>query len=321
MTPVRQRTANTKIEALAFVLAVLLDLGFAEPPGRVHPVVWLGTGIDLLEKRTPRRGPRSRTAFGAASALSLLLLAALAAWVAQRANRRLPTWLQPVGLALLLKPAFSVRMLLTAGATVRRSLEENDLQSARTGLRSLISRETSHLTASECSAAAIESLAENTTDGFAGPWLAFALFGLPGAWLFRTANTLDSRWGYHGAYEELGRFAARLDDRLAWLPARVSATLLVVAAPLGGGSMRDAWHCMRADHARTESPNAGWTMSAMAGALGRCLQKPASYTLNNRAPACEPRDIRRAERVIAAVACLSVLATLAILRMREGTTT
>lgn len=296
-------------------LAVLLDLFLGEPPAPLHPVVRIGAAIDALERWAPAPERRIGIAYGAAAALALAGLSGGVALAADRAARRLPLLVRAAVLGAALKPAFALRMLLDSAQLVRASLETGDLEEARDRLRSLVSRDASQLSLEECAAAAIESLAENLTDSIIGPWLGYALAGLPGAWIFRTINTLDSRWGYHGRYEYLGRVAARLDDVLAWVPARVSAILLIVAAPAGGGSISQAWRLMRCDHARTESPNAGWTMSAMAGALDRRLEKRGHYLLNAAAPQCGPEDIRRAERITEGAAILGLLGMIGIQHM------
>ena len=140
----------------------------------------------------------------------------------------------------------------------------------------------------------MESVAENTTDSFLGPWLSFAIAGLPGAFAYRAVNTLDSMIGYHGRYEYLGKVSAHLDDAVNVLPARLSAFLLVAAAALLGRSPRRAWAIMEREHARTESPNAGWTMAAMSGGLGISLEKRGHYAIGQGLREPGPRDVRGA---------------------------
>jgi adenosylcobinamide-phosphate synthase len=141
--------------------------------------------------------------------------------------------------------------------------------------------------------AAVESIAESVGDGIIGPWLAYALAGLPGAIGYRVVNTLDSMIGYHGRYEHLGWGAARLDDLVNVLPARLAALCLVLAAR-PGANPREAWRVLCADHRRTASPNAGWPMAAMAGALGIALEKPGHYRLHRGARPPATSDLARA---------------------------
>ncbi len=178
-----------------------------------------------------------------------------------------------------LKPFFALRMLADAGGTVRQALERDDLLAARHALHALVSRDCSRLTAELLAAAAIESLAENLSDSVVAPLFYYVWFGVPGAAAYRLFNTFDSMIGYHGRYEYLGKVAARLDDVLNFVPARLTALLIIVLAPVFGGNRRAAWRIWRRDARKTESPNAGHPMAAMAGALGIQLEKVDHYIL------------------------------------------
>jgi adenosylcobinamide-phosphate synthase len=169
-----------------------------------------------------------------------------------------------------------------------------------------VSRPVAGLDGAQLASAAIESVAENLSDSLVGPLLFYLLFDLPGALAYRAANTLDAMIGYHGEYEDLGKAAARLDDLLNLLPARLSALLLVGAAWLGCGDGRAAWGTLRRDRARTASPNAGWPMAAAAGALRVRLEKMDHYRLGSPFPDPTPRDIGRAVRLCYAAAALGV---------------
>ena len=180
-----------------------------------------------------------------------------------------------------------------------------------------MSRETRGLSAAEVTSATVESVAENFTDSVAAPLLAYAAGGLPAAWAYRALNTADAMWGYRDArYERFGKVAARLDDAVNLVPARLAAVALAggaaVAGENGSGAARLAWR----DHRRTASPNAGWPMAAMAGALDVGLEKRGAYRLGD-APLPDSVDaIPRAIRVFAAASALIVGATvtLAVLR-------
>lgn len=301
----RNAVRNRNRRGLVLLLAAAIDLAAGEPSARLHPVVWLGSAVAFVERRAPRAGRPRQLGYGGALAVGGPAVAALAGVVVERVARRLG----PVGLvieAAALKSAFAVRALLIAGREVEAALDADDLERARAGLRSLVSRETDGLPSSLIAAAAIESLAENATDSVIAPWLAYALLGLPGAFAYRAINTLDSMIGYRGPYEYLGKAAARLDDLANAVPARLAAVLLALAAPIASDSFRTALRTAWRDHGRTASPNAGWTMAAMAGALGVRLEKPGAYILGGgREPVAA--DIRRAERIVAAAAALAML--------------
>jgi adenosylcobinamide-phosphate synthase len=199
---------------------------------------------------------------------------------------------------VLFKTMFSWRTLHQAGERVRQPLAAGDLDGAREGLRWLVSRDTAGLDAPLLAAAAIESLAENASDSVTAPLLAYALLGLPGACAYRAVNTLDAMVGYRGRYEYLGKVPARLDDLLNLVPARLTGLLIVAAAALCSADARQAWQTLQRDHAATDSPNAGYPMAAIAGALGVRLEKAGHYCLNasGRKPTAE--DLRRASRVV-----------------------
>jgi adenosylcobinamide-phosphate synthase len=292
------------------VAAVALDLLLGEPPALLHPVAWLGSCIDRAERAAPAPEQRASLVYGAVAVAGLCGVTGAVAAALQCAAGRLPYPLRLLALAALLKPSFALRELLEASEHVREALAAGNLAQARASLRALVSRETATLSAEDVAGAAIESLAENTTDSFIGPWLAWLLCGLPGAWVFRTINTLDSRWGYHGRYELLGCCAARLDDAAAMVPARLSAIVLIAAAAVTGARPWQGLRAMWRDHARTSSPNAGWTMATMAGALGLRLAKHPAYLLNAEGVPAGVPDIARAQRIVAAAAVLMLGASL-----------
>jgi adenosylcobinamide-phosphate synthase len=183
----------------------------------------------------------------------------------------------------LLKGAFSLRGLFSAGREIQKALEEGDLEEARrlTGWH-LVSRDTSELSESNICACIIESVAENLTDSVISPLYWFLAAGLPGAWFCRAVNTCDAMIAYReGDYEWGGKAAARLDDLIHWLPARITALSICLAAcTYQRTSGKRAWAVMKADRNNTASPNAGWTMAAAAGALGVGLEKKDNYSLN-----------------------------------------
>ncbi|MEK7814976.1 MAG: adenosylcobinamide-phosphate synthase CbiB [Chloroflexota bacterium] len=298
-------------------LAVLLDLAVGELPARFHPTVWIGQTVAFAEKLAPKAGVRGLLA-GALMALLIPGLWAGAAYVAVQGLREGVGSIAYILVgAVLLKSTFSVRMLHREAAQVRNLLVRKGLDQARARLPSLVSRDVSRLTPEQATAAAVESVAENTTDSFVAPWLAFALLGLPGAVAYRAINTLDSMIGYHGKYEFLGKASARLDDLINLVPARLSALLLVASSGLlPGQRASNAWRIMWRDHARTESPNAGWTMSGMAGALGVELEKVGHYRLGDRTRPLEPRDITRAIQTMYLVGVQGLLIALGLIFLR-----
>jgi adenosylcobinamide-phosphate synthase len=295
--------------AAVLVSALAVDLAFGEPPNAVHPVVWMGKAIGWLERRAPGGCPLGQLAYGAIASAAVIGGSGAFAVLVPRTIQPAPV--QFVVEVLLLKSTFAVRSLLEASEAVRLQLDHDDLDAARSALRSLVSRDPRQLSAALVAAAAIESLAENLTDSALAPWLTYAVFGLPGAFAYRALNTLDSMIGYHGRYEYLGKAAARTDDVANLLPARLGAVLIAGAAPAGSGNARRALRTAVSYHGRTSSPNAGWTMGAMAGALDLTLEKPGAYRLGTGRPPVAG-DIRRAQRIAAAALAGGALAATAL---------
>jgi adenosylcobinamide-phosphate synthase len=309
--------------ALEAGAAVLVALGLdvlGEPPAAWHPVVWFGKLIRRLERAAPE-GHVPQSLYG----LVMLVLAAPAAFlpaaIIHRLAKRVRAKARQYGFTdgglilyaliegMSLKPFFALRMLAEAGRSVRLSLEQGDLPAARQALQSLVSRDRSELTAELAGAAAIESLAENLSDSIVAPLFYYTLFGLPGAAAYRLFNTFDSMIGYHGRYEYLGKVAARLDDVLNLLPARLTALLIIALAPLFGGNRRKAWQIWRRDAHKTASPNAGHTMAAAAGALGLQLKKVGHYRLGDNDKAITASSLWQAERMVWSIGCVIVFLT------------
>jgi adenosylcobinamide-phosphate synthase len=274
---------QTWLLALGIVaLAGVIDVVFGEPPNAIHPVVWMGRLISLLQSRRPHDRPRAELAYGVFIVLAVTAVAAAGALALTVLIDWLPWWLAlPLGAAAL-KTTFSLRGLVEAGRHVQLALA-SDTEAARAGLLALVSR-SRDLEPPQIVSAAIESLAENLTDSVVSPLFYCVLFGLPGAFVYRAVNTMDAMIGYRGDYEYVGKTAARLDDLLNWLPARLTALLLVLLAP-SAAARREARACLNARPHPPTGPNKLVTISAMAGALGVQLEKPGVYAVG---PAARP---------------------------------
>lgn len=309
---------------LVAAVALALDLCLGDPPNRWHPVAWFGKLTAAVFDRAPTgRGPE--LAFGVAVALG----APLAVWLgASRVLDAAHGVAAPLGVlaaAALFKVSFAYRGLRDATRAVADALEGDAVETARARLGALVSRDTAVLSAPLAASAAIESLAENLNDSVVAPFFYFVLFGVPGAVAYRAVNTLDAMVGYHGRYEYLGKAAARLDDTLGWIPARLTALLLVGGALLAGAHAADAIRLGWRQHGRTDSPNAGWPMATMAGALGTVLEKTHHYRLGDDPHAQRfstvdaasvisptPRSIHKALRIADCTVGLAALLLLAI---------
>jgi adenosylcobinamide-phosphate synthase len=305
----------------ALALAVALDLVFGDPPNRWHPVAWIGRLVALGRRLAPR-SPDDLAIHGSFLILIVAGASAGGALVAHALLAALPGVAAPLAQAWLLKCSLSLRGLFGAVEVVRGHLVAGDLEGARRVVAwHLVSRETADLDRGAVASAAVESLAENLTDGFVAPVCFYVLgvlmggvgAGLALAWAYRAVNTADAMIGYRrDELEYLGRATARADDLLNYLPARLAALAVVAGAWLARQSAVGAARAWRRDGGRTESPNAGQTMAAMAGALGVSLEKAGHYRLGEGPPP-DPETIDRAMRVErwAAALCLA-LALLAL---------
>jgi adenosylcobinamide-phosphate synthase len=293
--------------------ALAVDAVLGEPPAWLHPVVWMGRMQQALRRRAPA-SPLPAFVWGAFMAAVGPCVSAGLAWLILAHTHGFAHWVLAV---FLLKSAFAVRALATAGWSVSRPLAAGDLDAGRAALRGLVSRDTETLTVPLAAAAAVESVAENASDSIVAPLLFYAIGGVPGALAYRAINTLDAMIGYRGELEWLGKAAARLDDVANLLPARATALLLALAAPLGRGSVARGIAVWARDRRLTESPNAGHPMAAMAGVLGVELEKTGHYRLGAglRAPAAA--DVDRAVRIMLGAAALA--AAIAILGVRFAT--
>ncbi len=302
------------IAFITLLLALALDLFLSDPPNPVHPVAGMGAFIRWASECAPARGPALQFLYGLRLTFGGLILFTLPITALELLMKPYP-WIAVGVNAILLKSAFSLRHLLEAGYEVEKALESGDLPEARRAVSwHLVSRDTRSLSEGLVASATVESLAENLTDSFIAPLLAFAVGGIPLAWAYRFINTADAMIGYRDErYEYLGKFAARLDDLLNWIPARLAGVLIVLSAPFAGGDGRNAWHMMVAQHAHPASPNAGWPMSAAAGALGVRLEKVGQYELNGSATLPLPITILRARRLVLVAAVLGAVGCAALL--------
>jgi len=285
---------------------------FGDPPNRWHPVAWFGGVIAAARRRFAHGTPVALLIKGTLVTIGVAGLAAGAGVVVARAAERLGVAGIPLE-ALALSCCLSVRGLWRAATGIAAALQRGDLASARSMLGfHLVSRPTADLTEGEVAAATIESVAENLTDSVVAPALMFLVFGLPGAALYRAVNTADAMIGYReGALEYFGKVAARADDVLNLVPARMAALAIVGAAAVVRAAPGRAWSIMWRDRGRTASPNAGWTMAAMAGALEVRLEKRGAYVLGDgELPAAS--EIGRSLGVMVVAATLSLLACLAM---------
>jgi adenosylcobinamide-phosphate synthase len=251
-------------------LAVVMDLVIGEPPRAFHLTVWAGKLVDFFGRFGLTLGrPVWQFIYGTLMTLFIIALFSIASHFLLDYLSGLSTVLYILIAAFLLKTTFCLR------DSARLSIKVRDYLTSKAKGPHEASKEIRYL----LSTVTIRSLFENSADFLVGPLFYFLILGVPGALAYRAANILDGMIGHHGQYEYLGKFAARLDDILSYIPARLTALLTVLAAAINKGNANKTWRVTLADYGKTESINAGWTMAAAAGALGVQLERAGYYTL------------------------------------------
>lgn len=288
----------------------VLDALFGDPAWLPHPVVYMGKAISRLEKflrpRLPKT-PQGELLGGAIVAFCLpvgtFLLTGLVCWGAARLHPLL-------GLAVQMfwcGQALAARGLVQESTNVYKELKKPDLPGARKAVSRIVGRDTAELTAEGVTKAAVETVAENASDGVIAPLLYMLIGGAPLALTYKAINTMDSMLGYKNEkYLYFGRVPAKLDDVANYLPSRLAALLWVAAAAFTHNDAKGAWKIWRRDRRRHASPNSAQTESACAGALGVQLAGPAYYfgqyypklTIGDALRPIEPEDILRANRMM-----------------------
>jgi adenosylcobinamide-phosphate synthase len=310
-------------DAILILLAALaIDALIGDPPWlwrRVpHPVAMIGAAIGALDRvfNRERHTAQMRRLAGTVSLAALVGVSGGAAYLAEAVLRSIPGG--EVLLALLAAVLIAQRSLYDHVARVHVAFGEGGLPAARNAVAMIVGRDPAVLDETGVARAAIESCAENFSDGVVAPAFWFVVLGLPGLVIYKLVNTADSMIGHRTLrHESFGWAAARLDDLLNLIPARLSGLLVALVAPVAGGRIVQALSVMWRDAKKHRSPNAGWPESAMAGSLGIALAGPRQYTerrvddpfLNADArKTVAPDDIRRALAVFAAACALHAAA-------------
>ena len=269
------------LTALSVFAGFLLDCLLGDPLSAAHPVVLMGKLISFLEKKLRSRFPKTpqgeRTA-GTIMALLVPLVSAGAGLLLLYLAWRVHPWAYFAVSAFLCWQCFAARCLMTEAKKVVTCLETQGLAAGRRQVAMLVGRDTENLSEEQVIKAAVETVAENTSDGVVAPLLWMVLFGAAGGLLYKAINTMDSMVGYkNDRYLHFGRAAAKLDDGANYIPARLSALAMIGAAFLLKLDGRGAWRVWRRDRRNHASPNSAQTESACAGALGVRLGGDASY--------------------------------------------
>lgn len=311
--------------ASAACIGFLIDFIVGDPQGLWHPVCGIGSLISRMEKQLRKNvtdTPQNLLLAGAALAVTIPCMTVVITAVLLLAAGFLHPYLRFALMCVLDGWILAARSLKTESMKVYRKLKEKDLNGARYAVSMIVGRDTERLTAEGVTRAAVETVAENASDGVIAPLLFLLFFGPVGGFFYKAVNTMDSMVGYKNEkYLYFGRAAAKLDDLVNYIPARLTGLAFAAAACLiPGMSGKNAFKIWRRDRRNHKSPNSAQSESACAGALGVQLAGPAYYfgeyydkpTIGDPLREIEPRDILRANRMMYAESLLALVLGLAV---------
>ena len=258
--------------ALIIAVAFLLDCLIGDPQNPLHPIRIIGNGIALgtsLYRKARPKSPAIQFIAGATLAITIISLSFLITWLITWLIYRLGYWPGVIGEAIICYFLIAPKSLKDESMKVYRSLEAGDIEQARVNLSWIVGRDTAELSEGEIIKATVETIAENLSDGVIAPLLFIMLGGAPLGMAYKAVNTLDSMLGYRNEeFEYFGKFAARFDDVVNFIPARISAWMLIASCTFAGGNIKEATRIYLRDRLNHKSPNSAQTESVCAGALG-----------------------------------------------------
>jgi len=291
---------------IGLIGAILLDIMLGDPPNRFHPVSWIGTLISMLIPKIKAYGVFNEKlrgvifviilvmSIGTASQLLVLVCVHLVGIVAAT-----------VLTTLILKTTLAIKGMEQHAIRITDALERGDLKSAQQNLSLIVRRPTEHLSRRYVLSATIECIGESTVDGIVAPLFYFSLLGPTGALTYRMINTFDSMIGYKDEYyRNIGWMSAKLDTISNYIPARITSFLMVISSQLVGADWKNCLKILRTDHNKTLSPNAGYPMAAMAGALRIKLEKIGHYSLGENH---EPLSIAKCRTALSIMKLTTIL--------------
>ena len=267
--------------------AIILDLIFGDPKNRYHPTAWIGNFIGSITT-CMKNGSQNLEKFGGIFivlipvSISCIVLFGLEFSIDLINAEFWSVVISTIFGIILFKMTIAIRGMELHALAVLDSIQKNDLAQARKNLSMIVKRNTKNLDKNHILSGTLESLSENIVDGITGPMFYFALFGLPGAFAYRIVNTVDSMVGYKTyMFKNLGWFGANCDNILNYIPSRLTGLTMVLGAMLLGHNWKNCYAIFKRDGKKTDSPNAGYPMAALAGALGTTFEKIEHYSLGS----------------------------------------
>lgn len=270
---------------IVVTFAIFLDLIIGDPKNKYHPTSWIGIFIAKIVPIIKNKSPQKEKLGGIF--LVFLITSVISALLFFLNFTIKSILIEIVGIIVsiivgivLLKTTIAIRGMEKHALSVMDSIEKNDLEEARNNLSKIVKRNTTNLDKNHILSGTLESISENTVDGVTGPLFYFAFFGIIGAFVYRIVNTIDSMIGYKTSFfKNVGWFGANCDKILNYLPARITGLLMVLSAMILGNDWKNSYQVIKQDAKNTESPNAGYPMAALAGALGTRFEKIDHYCI------------------------------------------
>lgn len=272
---------------LVVVFALGLDFAFGDPKNKYHPTAWVGNLVAKLITIAKNPSDTTEKIGGIVvvlivTAIVVGLLVLLDAGTSLISVDYVSLIASVIVGAILLKTTIAIRGMERHAIAVVKSVESDNIVAARDNLALIVKRNTKDLDKNHVLSGVLESISENIVDGITGPLFYYAIFGLPGAFMHRTINTIDAMIGYKDSvFSNIGWFGANCDKVLNYLPARITAFVMILSAMILGNDWRSAFRIMQRDAKKTESPNAGYPMAVLAGALNTRFEKIDHYTLGD----------------------------------------
>lgn len=295
------------LSLVILMIAFIVDMAIGDPPSKFHPVVWMGYVIGKA-KRLNRGSSMARRIKGILVAIGVILLFCIPTYLVLKFLSEISNIAYAVIAGIVLKSSFAFRSLADYTKPIAERLIMGDVEGARSFIPYIARRDPSKLNEELMISAAVESIAESTVDGIASSLFYFALLGVPGAIAYRAVNTLDSMLGYKTQeLKDFGWFSARLDTALNFIISRLTALFMAISAWLLKLDGRNSLRIALRDHSKTESLNAGWPMSAMAGALNVRLVKVGCYELGDPVNELKPIHILQAIKMMRLTVLLYVI--------------
>jgi len=305
---------------LSVLLVLMVDLAVGDPKNRYHPTAWIGRLVGKLAPYGRSNNPHLEKIYGVIlvvmvitiiSAFTVLFLSALQSTEnldTSYLSKLFTIILSAVAIGILLKTTIAIKGMIKHVSNIMTSLSGNDLEDARNRLSMIVKRNTKDLDKQHILSATLESISENIVDGITGPLFYFSIFGLLGAFVYRTVNTIDSMIGYKtDIFRNLGWFGANCDKVLNFLPARITSGVIILSCFILAGDWRHSIQIMKRDGSKTSSPNAGYPMATMAGALGVRLEKIGHYTLGDDKSEITEKHLKTALSIMKITTILFVL--------------